>query len=169
MGLQFPQTCISGHYCPPNSIKPTACLPVSLLQCMLCFYVIIKIKLKHLLMRLAYFDFAYSLFENAVQISMVLPLTNRLTGAYYWQGTYNPNGGTATIASCLPCDAGSFCKRPGLNATEGKCFAGYYCTGGSPSPTPVSGVRVTLAYMWPYLPPDGKTFSFGERVWLHIG
>lgn len=54
------------------------------------------------------------------------------------QGTYNPNEGTATIQSCLPCDAGFYCKQPGLNATEGKCFAGYYCTGASPSPTPVS-------------------------------
>ena len=60
------------------------------------------------------------------------------------QGTYNPNTGTATIDSCLPCDAGSFCKQPGLNATEGKCFAGYYCTGRSPSPTPVSYQCVEL-------------------------
>ena len=57
------------------------------------------------------------------------------------QGTYNPNTGEATIDSCLPCDAGSFCKQPGLNATEGKCFAGYYCTGRSPSPTPVSSYQ----------------------------
>jgi len=57
------------------------------------------------------------------------------------QGTFNPTTGTATIDSCLPCDAGSFCKQPGLNATEGKCFAGYYCTGRSPSPTPVSSYQ----------------------------
>lgn len=30
MGLTFPKTCLSGHYCPPNSIKPTACPPVSI-------------------------------------------------------------------------------------------------------------------------------------------
>ena len=29
MGLEFPKPCITGHYCPPNSIKPTACPPVS--------------------------------------------------------------------------------------------------------------------------------------------
>lgn len=59
----------------------------------------------------------------------------------FLQGTFNQNTGTAAIVSCLPCDAGSFCKQPGLNATEGKCFAGYYCTGRSPSPTPVSSYQ----------------------------
>ena len=32
MGLDFPTTCITGHYCPPNSIKPTACPPVSIMK-----------------------------------------------------------------------------------------------------------------------------------------
>ena len=36
MGLDFPTPCLSGHYCPPNSIKPTACLPVSIM--FYCYY-----------------------------------------------------------------------------------------------------------------------------------
>lgn len=31
MGLEFPKPCLTGHYCPPNSIKPTACPPVSII------------------------------------------------------------------------------------------------------------------------------------------
>lgn len=99
---------------------------------------------------------------------MALPWTKRLTSAFFLQGTFNPDFGSPTIEFCRPCDAGSFCKQPGLNATEGKCFAGYYCTGGSPSPTPVSGVRVTPAYVYLYLPQKEKRFYFARRVQLHV-
>ena len=74
-------------------------------------------------------------------VRLVTELTLLRLQFSFLQGTFNPKIGTATIDSCSPCDAGSFCKQPGLNATEGECFAGYYCTGRSPSPTPVSSYQ----------------------------
>ena len=53
MGLEFPKTCIKGHYCPPNSIKPTACPPVSILWLCTDFETVYPIKfVEHISLRI---------------------------------------------------------------------------------------------------------------------
>lgn len=107
---------------------------------------------------------------RAASVPLVIESTPLRLQFSFLQGTYNPNTGTATIDSCLPCDAGSFCKQPGLNATEGKCFAGYYCTGRSPSPTPVSSHQWVDLQLYNqqciYLPQNFLTENVGYFLML---
>ena len=77
------------------------------------------------------------------------------------QGTYNPSSATPSIDFCQLCDAGFYCRKAGLNATEGKCYAGYFCKEGSPSPTPVSGLRFYLC-----IPPFMKKLFLSLKVIL---
>ena len=49
-------------------------------------------------------------------------------------GTYNPNEGSRDLSDCFGCPPGEYCQGKGLNESSGKCFEGYYCTGGSASP-----------------------------------
>lgn len=56
------------------------------------------------------------------------------------EGTYNPGISKANVTDCLDCDSGYYCQGTGLDKTSGKCYAGYYCNTGSPTPTPVSSI-----------------------------
>jgi hypothetical protein len=49
-------------------------------------------------------------------------------------GTYMPKTGAF---KCIPCDVGKYCAAPGLSVVSGLCNEGYYCSGGSSTPTPV--------------------------------
>ncbi|KAJ8397174.1 hypothetical protein AAFF_G00440080 [Aldrovandia affinis] len=40
------------------------------------------------------------------------------------------------LQHCGLCDAGSFCRSPGLSAPEGPCEPGFYCSGGASTATP---------------------------------
>ena len=42
-------------------------------------------------------------------------------------GTLNKFAQGISRNSCLPCDPGMFCEKPGLYAPSGKCLQGYYC------------------------------------------
>uniref|UniRef100_A0A7M5XIK9 Tyrosine-protein kinase ephrin type A/B receptor-like domain-containing protein n=1 Tax=Clytia hemisphaerica TaxID=252671 RepID=A0A7M5XIK9_9CNID len=55
------------------------------------------------------------------------------------EGTFNPEPSGKTLGDCQNCTAGEYCKGVGLNATSGKCFAGFYCLLGSPMPNPPDG------------------------------
>lgn len=52
-------------------------------------------------------------------------------------GTYGNSWRVTRVEDCLPCGGGTYC--PDLNMTENgpDCWAGYYCSGGSPVPDPV--------------------------------
>lgn len=50
-------------------------------------------------------------------------------------GTICPQGSTSPV----PCPAGKYCPDAGASAPAGPCFAGYFCTSGSSSATPVDG------------------------------
>ncbi|EDO39339.1 predicted protein, partial [Nematostella vectensis] len=56
-----------------------------------------------------------------------------------WPGSYSNSPGQASNITCQKCDAGYYCSKPGMNATEGLCQPGYYCRQGSPSETPDNG------------------------------
>ena len=55
-------------------------------------------------------------------------------------GTYNPYQKKATLTDCISCDPGSYWATAGLTAVTGQCTAGYFCTLGSTTATPTSGV-----------------------------
>ncbi|XP_034024621.1 neurogenic locus notch homolog protein 4-like [Thalassophryne amazonica] len=52
-------------------------------------------------------------------------------------GSYSDQPGGDTMAHCRPCEAGWFCKRPGLSDPEGLCDPGHYCTSGASTASPV--------------------------------
>lgn len=54
-------------------------------------------------------------------------------------GTYSPSTQNTNSTQCLDCSPGYYCEVAGLSEPEGKCDAGYYCTGGAASPTPDDG------------------------------
>ena len=56
------------------------------------------------------------------------------------QGTYMPNFGAEDVSNCFPCPAGSYCENTGLADPTGSCAAGYFCLGGSSTPTPIDGI-----------------------------
>lgn len=53
-------------------------------------------------------------------------------------GTYLDSKRSISSSSCKACTAGWYCNASGLETPVGKCAAGYYCTGGQDSRTPVS-------------------------------
>ena len=55
-------------------------------------------------------------------------------------GTFMPNTGAEVLSDCFACTAGQYCDNTGLSSPTGPCEAGYFCTGGSSTPTPVDGI-----------------------------
>lgn len=55
-------------------------------------------------------------------------------------GTFNGQEGMSEEQSCLACSGGQFCMEAGLAAPSGPCAAGYFCTQGVNTATPVAGV-----------------------------
>ncbi|KAF6119825.1 hypothetical protein HJG60_010211 [Phyllostomus discolor] len=51
-------------------------------------------------------------------------------------GTLNPREGALHPRACQPCPTGRYCPGEGNGHPKGLCSAGYYCEGGSASPTP---------------------------------
>ncbi|XP_066292997.1 multiple epidermal growth factor-like domains protein 11 isoform X1 [Branchiostoma lanceolatum] len=54
-------------------------------------------------------------------------------------GTVNPVSHGTSVTDCVPCPGGYYCSTAGLTSPTGHCNAGYFCTSGSQSPTPVDG------------------------------
>ncbi|KAI8480901.1 hypothetical protein Bbelb_413740, partial [Branchiostoma belcheri] len=52
-------------------------------------------------------------------------------------GTYGATMNLTQESDCAQCTAGSYCETPGLSVPTAECYAGYYCTGGASSPTPL--------------------------------
>ena len=53
-------------------------------------------------------------------------------------GTYGPDTHYSSEDNCTSCTAGWYCETAGLDTPTGECRAGYYCTGGASSPTPIN-------------------------------
>ncbi|KAL8456161.1 hypothetical protein Emag_000007 [Eimeria magna] len=53
-------------------------------------------------------------------------------------GWISVNAGASSDIGCEPCKAGHFCATRGGTEPTGVCAAGYYCTGGSWTPTPAA-------------------------------
>ncbi|KAM9299008.1 uncharacterized protein PAF06_016002 [Gastrophryne carolinensis] len=51
-------------------------------------------------------------------------------------GFYSNTTGSSGVESCVLCDPGQFCDRPGLATPSGPCDEGYFCVRGSPSSHP---------------------------------
>ena len=100
-------------------------------------------------------------------------------------GTYSNDTQLYDISNCTTCYAGSYCEGEALTEPSGLCFAGYFCTGGSDSPTPfdfsISTDNETNSIIWDgngecpmgFYCPEGSrvplpcprgTFSQGRRV-----
>ncbi|XP_041098352.1 SCO-spondin [Polyodon spathula] len=54
-------------------------------------------------------------------------------------GTYQPATHRVEQRHCLPCPPGAYCSSEGSGQETGLCLAGYYCTGGAVTPTPLGG------------------------------
>ena len=54
-------------------------------------------------------------------------------------GTYLNRTASASLAACSLCPGGLYCAGTGLAAPTGSCAAGFYCTRGATTPTPVTG------------------------------
>lgn len=65
-------------------------------------------------------------------------------------GTYNPAPYLQGLQNCSQCPPGLYCERPGLGQPSGNCSAGYYCTGGANTSTPVSP-RGTACWMFVFI------------------
>ncbi|CAG5113760.1 Oidioi.mRNA.OKI2018_I69.chr2.g7850.t1.cds [Oikopleura dioica] len=50
-------------------------------------------------------------------------------------GTYNPRYHGLSEKDCIECTPGKVCSVPGLEAPDGDCLAGYYCSGGAARPS----------------------------------
>eukprot|EP00002_Diphylleia_rotans_P010730 TRINITY_DN2129_c0_g1_i2.p1 TRINITY_DN2129_c0_g1~~TRINITY_DN2129_c0_g1_i2.p1 ORF type:complete len:5186 (-),score=657.71 TRINITY_DN2129_c0_g1_i2:603-16160(-) len=55
-------------------------------------------------------------------------------------GSYSSLQTRTSIADCVPCDAGKYCPRTGLDAPFGECNPGHYCNRGQSSASPDTGV-----------------------------
>ena len=53
-------------------------------------------------------------------------------------GTYSNQIGLNYSIQCMPCDGGSYCNRLNATAVSGDCSAGFYCTRGVDTATPVN-------------------------------
>ncbi|KAM4567238.1 uncharacterized protein PAE49_010636 isoform 2-T2 [Odontesthes bonariensis] len=51
-------------------------------------------------------------------------------------GSYLPESGAFSVSHCWPCPPGKYCLNPGASQPSGLCYAGFFCSGGSHSPTP---------------------------------
>lgn len=56
-------------------------------------------------------------------------------------GTYMTNTSARYMNECLPCDAGLYCDRPGLEKPNGYCSKGYLCLSGAISKTPNDSIN----------------------------
>ena len=133
--------CLAGHFCPEGSTTPLLC-PPGMYQpssgsgdCLNC-------PSGH-----------YSDPSEGVQALISPPFCQ--------QGFYCPNGtdstqppcssgtfgsriGLETLEDCSACTAGMYCEGEALTAPSGLCFAGYFCTGGSSSPTPYDNITLLI-------------------------
>ena len=81
--------------------------------------------------------------ETGLDHSKTCPLgaycpTGTITPKNCPRGTFNPESAAINVTDCDPCTPGDYCGETKMNKTSGKCYAGYYCTLGSPDPNPVS-------------------------------
>ncbi|KAJ8368244.1 hypothetical protein SKAU_G00082720 [Synaphobranchus kaupii] len=53
-------------------------------------------------------------------------------------GSYLAQRGGEEVQHCGACDAGSFCRSPGLSAPQGPCEPGFFCSGGANTASPVN-------------------------------
>ena len=73
-------------------------------------------------------------------------------------GKFNPDMNGKSESDCLDCPAGEFCESFGQNASSGNCSAGFYCTGGSSTPTPVDQPEGSNCPVGFYCPEGGSCF-----------
>ncbi|KAM4702881.1 uncharacterized protein WCC33_011421 [Rhinophrynus dorsalis] len=52
------------------------------------------------------------------------------------RGYYNPDPGTQSLDSCLPCTSGHYCGTEGLSIVSGKCDPGWFCVSAAWTPQP---------------------------------
>jgi len=57
--------------------------------------------------------------------------------------TFGSRTGLETLEDCNDCTAGMYCEGEALTAPTGLCYAGYFCTGGSSSPTPYDNITLS--------------------------
>ena len=131
--------CPLGHFCPPNSSQPIGCSAgtfnphTAQPSCFTC--------------PAGFFCEANSIdFTNSSCPSgYYCPNgTEHATQFPCAPGSYNAFPGAESEASCLPCPPRLYCEGHGLSVPTGDCSAGYYCTIGSHTDTPLQTVNSSL-------------------------
>ncbi len=59
-------------------------------------------------------------------------------------GTYGPDLYYESLDNCTQCPSGFYCEEAGLSVPTGECRAGFYCTGGASSSTPIDDMVSTV-------------------------
>ena len=67
-------------------------------------------------------------------------------------GTFAPVNGSMSLMDCLTCSPGEYCDSTGLSQPIGSCDAGYFCVGGSTTPTPVGSAFGDVCDLGHYCP-----------------
>ncbi|XP_061176826.1 uncharacterized protein LOC133185543 isoform X2 [Saccostrea echinata] len=67
-------------------------------------------------------------------------------------GHYNPTNTSSNSSDCLSCPPGFYCFLPGGDRPTGPCLPGFFCSGGSTTPTPVEGVMGDMCPAGTYCP-----------------
>ena len=75
-------------------------------------------------------------------------------------GTYQPDIQRTTISDCLTCDSGKYCNSTGAGSVTDDCSEGFYCTGGSSTPTPLDGTTGNICPVGSYCPLGSSYHTF---------
>ena len=135
--------CPVGHYCPSSTAIPIPCPAgyyadqTRLSDCLPCpagYFCLIGTT-----------DFI----ENPCREGYYCPNVTTFPTEYPCPaGTFSNATHLQSVDDCTPCLPGQYCSGEERTSTSGLCFAGYYCTEGSPDPAPM----VTTVYGGPCEP-----------------
>ncbi|XP_032305021.1 zonadhesin-like isoform X2 [Coturnix japonica] len=142
-----PEPCPQGYFCPKGTALPVACpagsynpsqRQASCLPCPQGFFCPKN---------------SSSFLENECSAGHYCPAgTASATQFPCPEGTYNPQNGSSLLSHCLPCERGHYCALTGQAHVTGPCLAGFYCSGGSSSPTPTDGLLGDVCPKGTYCP-----------------
>ena len=137
--------CLAGHYCPEASFEPLLCLPGtyqpergqrSCLECPSSYYCDPSEGVEAVIS------------PPACPQGFYCPSGTDGTQPVCPSGTFGGRIGLESIDDCTECTSGMYCEGEAITSPTGPCFAGYFCTGGSSSPTPSDNVTVYGNSSW---------------------
>ncbi|XP_043532727.1 zonadhesin isoform X4 [Chiloscyllium plagiosum] len=162
-GVEAPQRCPPGHFCPPRTEFGTQykCPPgtfsnkegqISAAECDLCppgqFCGQEGLIKPSGFCLTGFYCFRGAMYPNPTDgiTGDICPMgkfceAGSVAGVDCPIGHYSNKTGLTSPSDCTPCDPGFHCSRPGLTAPQGPCARGYYCRLGAQSPNPDNGIE----------------------------